>query len=442
MAIVPPFPCPDNTAPVPTCSHVQYLTAPSAPAGPPTVADLLQRYAAEALGHTPPASLRAFATQYGTLPLTALTPALVQGWREALHQAGLSPGTVRTYLSLLGRMLTFAVEDLAWVPASALAPVRQPPEPLARGRLVSEDARTCRRAAQGPTVAELLEAYTRDFLPRKSPTPPYQEQLLLRWMTEQLGTIPVANLSPLVLRCWVDSCPGPWTPQTIRRYLTPLSAALTAAVTFYSWLDTHPLRKVILAPAPPPRERCLEADELAGLCAACQRSRSQHLYSVVVCALSTGARKNELLQRTWDDVDLARGTRRVPRTKNGTRRAVPLGGQALDLLRQQAQRRGASPWVFPRQDGQKPPRIDKAWETACMRAGVVDFHFHDLRHTAASYLAMSGASLREIAEILGHKTLNQTMRYAHLTEPYTRGVLQRMVAQYLGQAPEEEEPRP
>ena len=61
----------------------------------------------------------------------------------------------------------------------------------------------------------------------------------------------------------------------------------------------------------------------------------------------------------------------------------------------------------------------------------MDLHFHDLRHTAASYLAMSGASQREIAEILGHGTLNQTMKYTHLTEPHTRGVLERMAQQHL-----------
>jgi len=55
--------------------------------------------------------------------------------------------------------------------------------------------------------------------------------------------------------------------------------------------------------------------------------------------------------------------------------------------------------------------LDYAWRQACAQAGLVDFHFHDLRHTSASYLAMSGASLRDIAEILGHKSLKQTLKY-------------------------------
>ena len=75
--------------------------------------------------------------------------------------------------------------------------------------------------------------------------------------------------------------------------------------------------------------------------------------------------------------------------------------------------------------------MEKAWNVARKRAGLVDFRWHDLRHTAASYLAMSGASLREIAEILGHRTIKQTMKYTHLVEPHTRGVLEKMARQFL-----------
>jgi integrase len=75
--------------------------------------------------------------------------------------------------------------------------------------------------------------------------------------------------------------------------------------------------------------------------------------------------------------------------------------------------------------------IDRVFHQAVMRAGIVDFRFHDIRHTAASYLAMSGASLRDIAEILGHRNIQQTMIYAHLVESHTRGVVERMVHRFL-----------
>jgi integrase len=75
--------------------------------------------------------------------------------------------------------------------------------------------------------------------------------------------------------------------------------------------------------------------------------------------------------------------------------------------------------------------IRYAWEQARTRAGLEDFRFHDLRHSTASYLAMSGASLVEIAEVLGHKTLQMVRRYAHLSEAHTAGVVERMVGRFL-----------
>jgi len=293
----------------------------------------------------------------------------------------------------------------------------------------------------GHTFAELVQAYELDFLPSKAPTTQYHERLMFRWFAHDLGAIPLQDLSPLILRSWLDSLRPYYQPGSLRRYQTALSAVLTAGVEHYEWLTTQPLRKVRKPPTPPDRERFLDATEQARLLTACQASLNRHLHLAVVLALSTGARKNELLQRTWADLDLERGLLRLPHTKNGDRRAVPIVGPALALLRTQAQVAAHSPWVFPREDGRKPVRIDYAWRQACARAGIADLHFHDLRHSAASWLAMSGASLREIAEVLGHRSLRQTMKYTHLMEPHTRDVLQRMVAQHLGVASEAEEPR-
>ena len=82
--------------------------------------------------------------------------------------------------------------------------------------------------------------------------------------------------------------------------------------------------------------------------------------------------------------------------------------------------------VFPNAQRKRFFRFREAFDNAVRRASITDFRFHDLRHTAASYLAMSGASLAEIAEVLGHKTLAMVKRYAHLSEAHTRGVVERM----------------
>jgi integrase len=283
----------------------------------------------------------------------------------------------------------------------------------------------------GHTFAELVEVYTRDFLPMKAPTTQYHERVLFRWFAHNLGAIPLQDLSPLVLRTWWDALRPHYAPASIRRYMTTLSAVLTAGVDHYEWMTTHPMRKIRKPQPSPDRERCLTAAEQARLLTACQQSRNPHLYLAVVLALSTGARKNELLQRLWSDLDLERGLLRLRHTKNGERRAVPIVGPALALLRAQAQTPALGRWVFPNRYGDKPIFLDYAWRQACLQARIADLHFHDLRHSAASYLAMSGASLREIAEILGHRSLKQTMKYTHLLEPHTRGVLQRMIQQHL-----------
>ena len=154
---------------------------------------------------------------------------------------------------------------------------------------------------------------------------------------------------------------------------------------------------------------------------------------VVVLALATGARRGELLRLRWPDVDLKRGTLTFQETKNGERRAVPLTGQALAYEPTCEGTALDTALVFPDATGKRPLGIREAFEGAVERAGIVDFRFHDLRHTFASYLAMNGATLAEIAEVLGHKTLAMVKRYAHLSEAHTRGVVERMNRAVFGE---------
>jgi integrase len=99
---------------------------------------------------------------------------------------------------------------------------------------------------------------------------------------------------------------------------------------------------------------------------------------------------------------------------------VPLVGDALTLLKERAKVRNIKDdRIFPPTGkAEKADHIDlrAPWETALRSAGIADFHWHDLRHTAASYLAMSGVSLVEIAKVLGHRTLAMVARYSHLSD--------------------------
>ena len=148
-------------------------------------------------------------------------------------------------------------------------------------------------------------------------------------------------------------------------------------------------------------------------------------------ALATGARQGEIIGLTWKDVDLETGRLTFHETKNGERRSVTVTGEALNVLRDHSKvRRIDSDLVFPGNTG-KPAYLRNAWLQALGDAEIKDFRWHDIRHTSASYLAMSGATLAEIAEILGHKTLQMVKRYAHLTEDHKAEVLERMTSKMV-----------
>jgi integrase len=292
--------------------------------------------------------------------------------------------------------------------------------------------------AKRHTLADVIDRYLADVLPHKGVSSIYMQTLQLRWWRVRLGHCLLNDVTPALLAEHRDKLARGddrrRATSTVRRYLAALSHAFTVAVKEWGWLDDSPMRKVTKPREPRGRVRFLSDQERHQLLEECQASRNPYLHTIVVLALATGARRGELLGLRWPDVDLKRATLTFQETKNGERRAVPLTGPALALMRQHATvRRLDTTLVFPNTTGRRPGGIREAWKYAVKRAGIVDFRFHDLRHTAASYLAMSGASLAEIAEVLGHKTLAMVKRYAHLSEAHTRGVVERMNRAVFGE---------
>jgi integrase len=155
-------------------------------------------------------------------------------------------------------------------------------------------------------------------------------------------------------------------------------------------------------------------------------SNSRYLFPIVVLALSSGARKSEILGLRWRDIDFERNQVVLHETKNKERRTFPLRGMALDLVRALDEAKAPDGFLFPGKNPNVPYDIRRPWENALKKAEFQDFKFHDLRHSAASYLAMSGASLVEIAAILGHKTLRMVKRYTHLSDDHMGDVVARM----------------
>jgi integrase len=224
------------------------------------------------------------------------------------------------------------------------------------------------------------------------------------------------------------------SPATVNRYIMALSKPFTLAVNEWEWMESHPLLKITKLKEPRGRVRFLNDDERDRLLAACKGSTCPVIYTVVVLALSTGARLNEIMSLSWKDVDFSRNSITLHETKNGERRMLPLAGLALKLVKETNRiRRIDSDLVFPAIKNPKEPyKIRRAWNVTIKQAKLADFRFHDLRHSAASYLAMNGASLAEIAEVLGHKTLQMVKRYAHLSEAHTSKVVASMNKKIFG----------
>jgi integrase len=164
------------------------------------------------------------------------------------------------------------------------------------------------------------------------------------------------------------------------------------------------------------RERFLTRKEVQLLKEAINESENTQLKHIVVLLLFTGCRKRELLDAKWEHIDIEKRIWRIPTTKSGKLRHVPLSDTVVDILENIPRFEGC-PYVLPNPQTQKPfNTIYYSWNTARNRAAMPDLRMHDLRHSFASFLINSGRSLYEVQHILGHSQLSTTQRYAHLSQ--------------------------
>jgi integrase len=298
------------------------------------------------------------------------------------------------------------------------------------GRQTEADIRAGRNfprsEAQRHSLGESVERYRDEILPRK-PKSIRQQGHQLDWWKATIGTLSLADVTPPVLVECRAKLLKKMSNGTANRYMACLRHLFTIAVKEWGWVEDTPFRKLSNLPEPRGRVRFLSDDERAALLQACLKNSNPHLYDCVVIALSTGCRKQEILDLRWPDVDLQRGLLMLKDTKNKTPRAVPLAGHALERMIDRSRiRRIDTDYVFPYPHSPKPADIDRDFARARDAAGIKDFRFHDLRHSAASYLAMNGATVAEIAAVLGHKTLQMVQRYTHLTSAHTEAIVKKM----------------
>lgn len=295
------------------------------------------------------------------------------------------------------------------------------------------DGRFFRSAeAKRHTMGEAIDRYLTDVLPRKPRSEKQQTQQLGWWRTK-IGNTLLSDVSPALIVKHRDALAKKTSPSNANRYFAILSHVFTVAMKEWQWVEDTPFRKLSRLKEPEGRVRYLSDPEREALLKACQENSNPHLYDAVVLALSTGCRKNEIVHLQWRDVDLDRQMFVLSNTKNGTTRSVPLTGHALERMKERSRiRKFHCDFVFPLEHKPKPADIDRDFARAREAAGIEDFRFHDLRHSCASYLAMGGASLPEIAAVLGHRTLAMTQRYAHISQPHTAAVVARMNAKLFG----------
>ena len=279
--------------------------------------------------------------------------------------------------------------------------------------------------AEQYTVSDAISRYRKEILPNKLKDYRNVSRHLDRWEKE-LGYLKLNHVTPSVIAEVRDHLSSESihadkirSGATVKRYMATFSHVLSTAVKEWEWLHDNVCLKVKKPPESKGRVRYLNKEELSRLLETCKQSKNPYLYIIFLISLTTGARRSEVLGLTGKDVDLENGIFLLRDTKNGESRSVPICELVMNWLKERELT--SDTLLFPsKSDPNETYDIRSAWELAVKKANIQDFHFHDIRHTTASQLCLRGFSLRDVAEILGHKCLQVSKNYAHLSNDHKR----------------------
>lgn len=297
---------------------------------------------------------------------------------------------------------------------------RQTEDAIERGEYFEE------AEASRHTVDDLIARYKDEELQKLSESEWRNRERHFTWWSKKVGKLPLSKLKPArIVECKQQLISSGLKGSTINRYMATLRVAFTVALKEWGWVAENPFSRVRQEKESPPIVRFLSPEERSQLLTTSQEHSNKNIYPIVLIALSTGMRQGEILGMRWSDIDFKRKTIIIPKTKNGSIRVVPLVGKAATELKKLSKvRKINNSFVFCGTNDEPLKFPENAWREA--KTGINNFRFHDCRHSAASELAMNGASLHEIAAVLGHKTLQMVQRYAHLSEQHTIDVVERM----------------
>jgi len=227
-----------------------------------------------------------------------------------------------------------------------------------------------------------------------------------------LGNVPVCELNQQRVEKFLNDrmAEKKLSPATRNRHLAHLSSMFNRGKE-WGLITSNPAQGIKPLRENGARTRFLDGDEIERLLAA----STQTFRPILVTALHTGMRKGEILKLRWSDVDFNNSIITIQESKSGKKRMLPMDDTVCETLKVLPSRFKKG-YVFPSPMGEGKPLYDcrKQFSNAVKQADIHNFRFHDLRHTFASHLVMSGVDLMTVKELLGHATLTMTMRYTHL----------------------------
>ena len=261
------------------------------------------------------------------------------------------------------------------------------------------------------TFSDVSRRYRVDRYGSVTSTPvPYESRI--KYWDDFFGNRKIIGITQSDIVTGLRKLPDRLSNASINKFRGAVSAVLSYACKEYD-LPGNPVQNIPSLIENNARTRFLSDDERTRLFKACRASKWGKLYLLVLMAITTGARKGELLNLKFKDIDFDRHIAYVHSTKNGEPKVMPLTKAVLVELNRFKEQEAEL--IFNSElKPNKPFEFRKQWGRALKEASIEDFRFHDTRHSCASYLAMNGASLLEIADVLGHKQISMTKRYSHL----------------------------
>jgi len=288
------------------------------------------------------------------------------------------------------------------------------------------------------SVAELIDKFVANSIPKHPIYYAKKVQLLNRWKDE-LGHLFLSELSAPHITAVRDKLLSETTSKKTRRSASTVNrylAAFSKVLSEWEWLEENPMLKISKPKESHGRDRFLDRNEIHRLLEACKASSNPNLYAIVALAIFTGMRYGEIIKLQWCDINFERRFITLQETKNGEKRIVPITWEVIQILHGcPSYGNNLNGCLFKsskKANSALPISIRKSFAKALKTAKIENCRFHDLRHTAASHLAMNGATQGELMAILGHKSPAMTHRYAHYSQTHLSMLMERTCKTFGG----------